>query len=230
MANSIPARRISIWLCILGLSAYALLITTRASAQTPDSEAIQVIGQVWSIESDADTPPADSADWQLTALPIADLIGNAEHSDRVLWFRFELDEPEDRRLYSLYFYRYNLSIDVFFNGQRIGGDTYVEGRQTVSWNHPRLVDIQQANWELGNNSVYIRFQASYFGGTFSEILFGPQEVLQPLYDDRMFRQVRVNEWLQASGILVTLLVLALWIMRRQDPVYLLFVGDRKSVV
>lgn len=208
---------------VLNRQLLTILVLLLAPLQLPaQDDAIEVISQVQSFASTANTPPGDENDWQTLELPSATRLGDPANSNRVLWLRFELDRPDSDILHSLYFYRYNLSIDVFFNGDRIGGDSYREGRQTVAWNHPRLVDIQSANWREGRNLVHVRFQGSYFGGTFSEILFGPQTSLLPLYEDRMFRQVRVNEWLQASGIVVTILVLALWTMRRRDPVYLIF--------
>jgi|GEM_PF-544334 len=181
-----------------------------------------LITETSALQNDSLFPPEDDLDWQAETLPIADRLGNEEHVNRILWLRFELDEPDQTETYSLYFYRYNLAIDVFFNGVRIGGDTYRPNRQTVSWNHPRIVDIQSANWLEYNNVVHVRLTGSYFGGTFGPILFGPHDVLQPLYEERLFRQIKVNEWLQASGILVVILSLSLWVMRRHDPIYLLF--------
>jgi signal transduction histidine kinase len=183
---------------------------------------IRVIRQVQSIAASTAEPPGEDADWQLLELPSISRLGDSAESNRSLWLRFELERPQDNALHSLYFFRYNLSLDVYFNGSRIGGDSYREGRQTVAWNHPLLVDIQHANWRDNENVVHLRFQGSYFGGTLSEILTGPKSVLQPLYEDRLFRQIHLNQWLQASGLIVTILVLAIWFMRRQDPVYLLF--------
>jgi signal transduction histidine kinase len=203
------------------LIAAACLLGSSALAQT-NAESARLILQVEGFESESLSPPSDDAEWETMDLPLVTRFGDEEHIDRVLWLRFKLDKPADNIPHSLYFYRYNLSIDVYFNGQRIGGDSYRPNRQTVAWNHPRIVDIQNANWQDTGNEVHVHFVGSYFGGTFGPMLFGPQAQLQELYEVRSFRQIRVNEWLQASGILVTLLAMSLWIMRRHDPVYLLF--------
>ncbi len=185
---------------------------------------ILVIAEMQALESTAAQPPPANADWQPMALPFATRIGEEEHVNRVLWLQFELERPDSDALHSLYFYRYNLAIDVFLNGEKIGGDNYRDNRHTMAWNHPRLIDIQNANWRDGNNRVAVRFQGSYFGGTFAPVLFAERAVLQPLYETRLLRQVRVNEWLQASGIIVTVLALTLWAIRRRDPIYPMFAG------
>lgn len=138
--------------------------------------------------------------------------------------RFVLQKPQNPLLHSLYFYRRNLSLELFFNDEKIGGDSFRLGRQTVGWNHPLLVDIQNANWREGSNTVQVRYVTSYYGGTFAPILLGARELLRPLYEQRLFRQVEINEGLQALGIITTLLACVLWGVRRRDPTYLLFAG------
>lgn len=198
-----------------------LLYSALLSAQPNDDGSI-LITTVDTLESEATLPPPGGPQWQTMSLPIATRLGDENHINRILWLRFELEKPSSEETTSLYFYRYNLSMDVYFNGERIGGDSYRPNRQTMAWNHPRIVDIQNANWRNDSNIVHIRFVGSYFGGTFGPVLFGPQTRLQSLFEEREFRQVKINEWLQASGILVILLSLSLWVMRRRDPVYLLF--------
>lgn len=216
---SAGARLLSFALVLLFTLSYSTLL----SAQSDGDESI-LITRVEALENAADLPPPDDAQWQSMSLPIATRLGDEDHINRILWLRFELDKPSIEEAMSLYFYRYNLSMDVYFNGERIGGDSYRPNRQTMAWNHPRIVDIQNANWRDDSNTVHIRFVGSYFGGTFGPVLFGPQASLQSLFEESEFRQIKVNEWLQASGILVILLTLSLWVMRRHDPVYLLFVA------
>ncbi|GJM13530.1 MAG: hypothetical protein DHS20C12_19330 [Pseudohongiella sp.] len=187
-----------------------------------------VIDEVEFLVSDVLTPPEPNADWQTMQLPLGERLGNEEDSNRIVWMRFALDAPTDTTLRSLYFYRHNLSLEVFFNGENIGGDSYRPNRQTVSWNHPLLVDIQNSNWRAAGNEVHIRFKTSYFGGTFAPFLFAEKAVLQPLFEERLFRQVRINEWLQVTGIIVTLLALVLWAVRREDFAYLYFAGMTAS--
>ena len=200
---------------------------TRLHAQG-DSPQPLVLDSVEFFVSDSATPPPPNANWQDLQLPLGERLGNQEDSNRIVWMRFELEAPDTSSLYSLYFYRHNLSLEVFFNGENIGGDSYRPNRQTVSWNHPLLVDIQNSNWRPTSNEVHVRFQTSYFGGTFAPFLFGEKASLQSLFEERLFRQVRINEWLQVTGIIVTLLAMVLWGARREDLTYLYFAGMTAS--
>lgn len=208
-------------LLVLGLG------SARLHAQSESSRPL-VIDEVEFLLSSSTAPPGPNADWQNLQLPRGERIGNEQESNRIVWMRFELDAVTTPSIHSLYFSRHNLSLAVFFNGENIGGDSYRPNRQTVSWNHPLLVDIQNSNWRATGNEVHVRFQSSYYGGTFAPILFDEKSSLQPLYEERLFRQVRINEWLQVTGIIATLLALVLWGARREDLTYLYFAGMTAS--
>lgn len=198
-------------------------ITTPVLAQE-SGQAIEIIDQVEFVESESLSPPDENANWQPMSLPLGSRIGDPEESNRVIWMRFFVDKPQSNELQGLYFYRHNLSVDVFFNGEKIGGDTYREGFQTMSWNHPRLVTIQQANWLPANNEVLVRFSTSYFGGTFAPMLFGSLDELQTRFEERTFRQVTLNQWMQYAGFIALFLSIVLWLTRRSDFTYLQFAG------
>lgn len=142
--------------------------------------------------------------------------------------RFKLEKPEDAKGYSLYFHRHNLSLDLYFNGQKIGGDTYKPNRYTTSWNHPLIVNIQDANWQDSENEVMIRFVASGFGGFFYQIVFGKTDELHALWENTYFQRIQINSWLQIIGFLVTALAICLWAFRRSDTTYLLLAGMAAS--
>lgn len=63
-----------------------------------------------------------------------------------VWFRFALQQPTVPGRYSLYFWRFNMALGVFMNGVEIGSSSTREGRTTLSWNRPLLLDIQQPVW------------------------------------------------------------------------------------
>lgn len=202
---------------------YALLALPSAGLAQNLGENFETLTTVEFVQLPQGSVPDQESNWQQFTLPIGG-IGDGFDDNREMWFRFQLERNASHSMTSLYFYRYNHSINVFFNGEKIGGDSFREGRQTVSWNRPRLVDIQNANWKPGRNEVLVQFTPSYFGGTFAPILVGESEQLSRLYAERLFRQVKINEWLQVFGIFSTLLALVLWSVRKKDVVYLLFAG------
>lgn len=211
-------------LIIFSLAMISLLSVSNIALSQDFASRFTVIDSVQYFTDESLTPPDSLGNWNTLSLPLGARTGNDQTSGKAIWMRFELENPEDSDQYSLYFHRYNLSIDVFFNGERIGGDTYRPGRYTTSWNHPRLVNIQNASWNEQGNVVHIRFQASYFGGTFGQIVFGKTQTLTPLWEDTLFERIDINSWLQLLGILVTALASILWLTRRHDTTYLLLAG------
>ncbi|MDP1931084.1 MAG: hypothetical protein Q8L60_06490 [Gammaproteobacteria bacterium] len=175
-----------------------------------------------------DPPPAE-VQWRAMTLPFntrEDVATSAipNPDSPYIWFRFNLQKPTEEGRYSLYFWRYNLALNVFLNGTEIGGSTYREGRDTMSWNHPLLVEIQQPSWRDGSNEVLMRLYRSAWGGNFAPILFGDTSTMQQLWAERMFRQVEINEILLAFGLGLSLISFTLWAVRRNDTVYLWFSG------
>lgn len=200
-----------------------LLFVRIAQAEPQVVEAVEFL--YW---NSTEPPPAD-ADWQPLTLPFNSREDRSPMTARdadspYVWFRFPLQQPAQDGRYSLYFWRYNLALNVFFNGSEIGGSSYRENRDTMSWNHPLLLEIQEPSWRPGNNEVLVRLYRSAWGGNFAPILFGDSAELQQLWSERMFRQVEINEVLLAFGIGLTLVSFFLWGVRRNDTVYLWFSG------
>lgn len=200
-----------------------LLFVRIAQAEPQVVEAVEFL--YW---NSTEPPPAD-ADWQPLTLPFNSREDRSPLTARdadspYVWFRFPLQQPAQGGRYSLYFWRYNLALNVFFNGSEIGGSSYRENRDTMSWNHPLLLEIQEPSWRPGNNEVLVRLYRSAWGGNFAPILYGDTAELQQLWSERMFRQVEINEVLLAFGIGLTIVSFFLWGVRRNDTVYLWFSG------
>jgi signal transduction histidine kinase len=211
-------------LATLLLTIVAMLLCARfAQAEPQVIEAVDFL--YW---NSMEPPPADAV-WTPLVLPFSSreedtpLTARAADSPYV-WFRFPLQEPAQSGRHSLYFWRYNLALNVFFNGSEIGGSSYRANRDTMSWNHPLLLEIQQPSWRPGSNEVLVRLYRSAWGGNFAPILFGDTAKLQQLWSEQMFRQVEINEVLLAFGIGLSLVSFFLWGVRRNDTVYLWFSG------
>jgi len=198
-------------------------------AQSTPPEGVQVIDTVEVAYWDAATPPPPDTDWQTLTLPYNtrdNQTGNhAQGQDSAyVWFRFTLARPESAQRQSLYFWRFNMALAVFLNGAEIGSTSVREGRTTMSWNHPLLVEIQQPVWQPGNNEVLVRLSRGVWGGSFAPVLFGDAATLGDMQAQRMFRQVEINEILLAFGLGLGFVSFVLWLIRRHDTVYLWFSG------
>lgn len=214
--------RIMRCIAVLTLIAFGWFSPTAIAESHPD---IQSIDAAYKLIAPDELPPAAGHNWQFDEFVGATRTGTRAGAVRT-WYRFDLQKPEDadQRRYSLYFWRYNMSLTVFMNGQEIGGDSYRDGYETLAWNHPQLIEIQSSNWRDGANTFHVRFQPSPFGGTFAPIKFGPDEQLKPVWQNNYNWKVRINEYLLVFGLLVSLSTLLLYLFRRRDSVYLWFFG------
>ncbi|MCB1647924.1 MAG: ATP-binding protein [Pseudomonadales bacterium] len=221
-------RRICRRLSLLTLNLLLLLPAT-ALAQPPLVDSLRLIQEVESVYWDSMEPPPPGAPWQADVLPY-NTFEDASRDDplqgnsRYVWFRFPVDNTAQAETLGLYFWRFNLAIAVYFNGHELASSLQQPGRETMSWNHPMLVAIQEPAWQSDTNEVMVRLSRSAWGGTFAPVVFGDMEALTPLMNARMLRQVELNEIFLALGIGLTLASLSLWLVRRRDTVYLWFSG------
>lgn len=219
--NLASSRMISFMFC------WWLLASLATSVQS--SENLQHIEAVEYLLSDVSHVPNVDAEWQNLTLPFNTRLDPFDVTPESIettwvWFRFKLEKPLDNEIYALLLWRLNLSAQVYFNGEHIGGNFQREGRTTVSWNRPLLVRIQSPAWQQGEGEVLIRLTRSRWGGNLAPVLFGPANELDKLYKARLNRQVEVNKILLAFGVFLALVTFIVWLSRRDDPVYLWFSG------
>jgi signal transduction histidine kinase len=213
-------------LCALLLS---LVLQCQTFAQAPAEPALQVIEDVEFLYWNSTEPPPAGSEWQAMKLPYntrEDTASDAveDFDSPFVWFRFALQQPTVPGRYSLYFWRFNMALGVFMNGVEIGSSSTREGRTTLSWNRPLLLDIQQPVWQPGSNSVLVRLSRSSWGGNFAPVLFGESATVTELWTQRMFRQVGINEILLVFGLGLSFISFMLWAIRARDTVYLWFSG------
>lgn len=172
------------------------------------------------------TMPPDTAPWRPWTLPLNTRTSfsrtPSQEETPYAWIRFNLDKPVEAGRYSLYFWRYNLALDVFINGEEIAGSTRRPGRQTMAWNYPLLAEIQSSTWREGHNEVALLLARSPWGGNLAPVLFGDALAMEELWSERLFRQVEINEILLTFGIGLTVVSYLLWALRRNDTAYLWF--------
>ncbi len=202
--------------------------THTAVAQPALPDTLALLEELESVYWSADTPPPD-AQWEAITLPYntrekSVIAQSTSQKFPYVWFRFSLDQPDELSNYGLYFWRFNLAIDAYFNGHLIASSPQYEGRETMSWNHPLLASIQTPNWRSEGNEVLLRLTRSPWGGNLAPIVFGEMKYLTPLYEARMLRQVQFNEILLSFGIGLCLISFLLWIIRPRETVYLWFSG------
>lgn len=175
----------------------------------------------------ADGFPDDSAPWITTTLPFYSttqglMTDESFPANETVWFRFYLDKPTDVDFLNLLFWRYNLSLTIYFNGEEIASNGSRPNRLTTGWNRPLLANVSTSQWLTDPNEVLVKLHITRWGGNLAPILIGPRSELEVIQSDREFRQVEINRILLAFALSIGFFTFGLWLIRRQDDVYLWF--------
>lgn len=197
-----------------------------AGAQAANEQPV-ALESAWYAVWSGDGLPDSDAPWQMTSLPFISSAAGLMQSENfpdgaTIWFRFVIDRPATPEAISLLFWRYNLSLTVFFNGEEIAANGSRPGRYTFGWNRPLLANISNSQWLPGSNEVLVRLRITQLGGNLAPVLLGLRDQLESNYSSRLFRQVDLNRILLAFALSIGFFTFALWMIRRQDSVYLWF--------
>ena len=100
--------------------------------------------ELWSaqfLRSDAETPPSATAPWRNVELP--DRWRDPERYEQgvIGWYRFALPDdivPTRERLAAAYLWRFNMTVEVWFNGVFVASTGQFEEPVSRNWNRPAL--------------------------------------------------------------------------------------------
>jgi hypothetical protein len=204
------------------LAAVLWLACALAQAQGPDTVA-PTGAQV--IVTDAMQPPApDDPRWR--DAPLAqDAPGPSA------WYRLRFDAPvpvsaDDgpTLLYLPYFYGGGR---VLLNGAPAAEVPSTTAATRVRWERPMLLPLPTQALKATGNELLILARADYQGGknpstVLPRLLVGTQAALMPMFERRLFlvRTLPMLTWM--AGSVVGVLVLFIWLRRRQEVLYGLF--------
>ncbi|WP_425259287.1 sensor histidine kinase [Rubrivivax sp. RP6-9] len=172
------------------------------------------------IVTDSESPPAaDDPRWQRR--PLAQ-----DEPGPSAWYRLRFDAPAPGTpadgplmLYLPYFYGGGR---VLLNGGLVAELPRTTAAQRVRWERPLLLPV--AALQARGNELLVHAHAEYQGTATSlpRLVLGPQHLLQPMFERRLFfvRTLPVVTWV--AGSVVGLLVLFIWLQRRDEVDYGLF--------
>ena len=192
-----------------------LLGLTSAMAMAQGPAHAQVI-----VTDSAQAPAADDPRWR--EQPLAhDLPGQGA------WYRVRFDAPLSApgdgptMLYLPYFYGGGR---ILLNGVLAAEVPHTTTSLRVRWERPMLLPLPAAALRPQGNELLIQAHAEHQGtGTvLPRLAVGAQGDLQPLFERRLFfvRTLPVLTWV--AGSVVGLLVLFIWLQRREEVLYGLF--------
>lgn len=174
--------------------------------------------------SNSDVPPNESATWQSVTLP-DDWSSTHPKMFGTAWYRFyfNFNKQNDKEIHAVYVARLCMNIEVFINGVKIGDGGSFEEPVGRNWNRPLLFIVPPHLLHEGTNELHIRLlapqnsQASLFPPVFDTL-----KNIQPHYDRAYFVRITMNQTASLLIAAMSLLMLSLWVRRKQDTAYGLF--------
>ncbi|XOV89871.1 MAG: ATP-binding protein [Pseudomonadota bacterium] len=194
-----------ILVCLIGFSGHA-------------SGQLQEMTRAEYLASSEPIPPVSMA-WQPVQLPYAPRGEGHIPNPGAIWFRFRVPASPDAQ--AVYIGRHNVSLEVFLDDLRVGGQWQAADPPPIGWNRPTLVDLPA---KAQAAFIYIRLQSGPYGSMLAAPLVGPANELHSRYRARYFWQVEVSQWMFLLSVTVGGFALLLWYFRRQESLYLLFAG------
>ncbi|MGQ0621964.1 MAG: histidine kinase [Panacagrimonas sp.] len=185
----------------------------------PGMEPIQIV-QVQVLADAAETPPADAAPWQATALPDRWSRSRPGYGGTV-WYRvvarFEKPPVEP---WALMLPKVSMNADLWVNGVLMGRIGRMDEPFTRHWNTPLLFQTPQTAWRAGDNLVQVRVKAhADSDGGLGRILIGPAQPIAEIFRVRVFWQSTLVSIANISIFALSLFFVFVWVRRRQEVHY-----------
>ncbi len=216
------------WRCVTWPLAVLLIVawlgvgSARAVAASGDTPGIVMPAGAQVLVEDAAEPPAgDDPRWRPVALAEA-VPGHAA------WYRVVFDAPRSTReqagptmLYLPYFYGGGR---IVLNGSRVIEVPHTTDTLRVRRERPLLLALPDPVLQPTGNELMIKAYAAHLGKVtqLPRLVVGTQADLDPVHARRLFvvRTLPTLTW--AAGTVVGLLMLVIWVQRRDEVLYGLF--------
>jgi signal transduction histidine kinase len=213
------------WCLLTGLVAslavgLALAQDAKPVAATHQPTVAPIQAQVIVTDS-AQPPAADDPRWH--AVPLAQ-----DEPGPSAWYRVRFDGPAPASaddgptmLYLPYFYGGGR---VLLNGSPAADVPRTTAAVRVRWERPMLLPLPAAALKAEGNELLIQANAEFKGQStvLPRLVVGAQSVLLPMFERRQFYVRTLPELTWVAGSVVGLLVLLIWLQRREEVLYGLF--------
>lgn len=201
-----------------------LAALAQAAPLTPHPQAIQDFAHADFVIDNSPLPPSDQANWQPLSLPDVWRESRPDSQAESGWYRIRFDiELLDSALQAIYLPKLVMNASVYLNGVAIGNGGRFDEPIGRNWNRPLLFLLPPGLLRAGENTLHIRLRAHpYTQAALHPLSIGPEHLLREEYDRAHFLNITVN---QTATLLITaigILMLSLWLRRRQDTAYAYF--------
>jgi signal transduction histidine kinase len=183
---------------------------------------ISTITSAESIVTNTDVPPAATAAWTPIALPWFQSFRDNSGEPAYVWMRFSVPAPASTEKLGLLITRHMRNLTIHVNGQLLHSERLDPARDYLGWNTPLLVELQTATLSQPRNEIVLGLYQSIGSSYLNAPMIGPYSQIEPLYRDSYFLQVQVALIACIACMVLGMLALGLWAIRRQHLEYLYF--------
>lgn len=200
--------------CVLALSG---LLAGQGAASEIDFTSL-VVGDVAFTPERSSRPP-ERLDWQPATLPFSI---TPEQSEGQFWFRLDVDSVPALHRGALYIQHHVFDMELLLNGTRLGGTGRADGLESTGWNRPYYQAIASPLWRDSGNQLLIGVRSGEPYSMLSPVIFADALALEELHRAKIFQQVTVAEWSVIACLIMGGFTFFIWLLRREDSLYLHF--------
>ena len=237
--NACPAIRITAsrsclrsaarWLTIgtfsLGLAAIAPSSLAQTQPEVAPLGYVQNIDHalICQVNQELDSLPGQNCAWKELRLPSA---WRSHASSPVVdaWFKLKLELPTaPSHGLAIFITTFNRTGRIFVNQSEVKAIGAMSTPMPLNWNRSQYIVVPGALFHKGMNEIEIQQrQYSWDEGKLSKLLVGPEDLLRPLWERRVFWQNDVSAFVAAITSTVGIFMLFVWLMRRSEAMYFWF--------
>jgi signal transduction histidine kinase len=213
-----------VWLLLTPAMAQSVVPSGLPPVITPSAVDVLVADRLF--------PPPASEAWSRVSLP-DNWVHRGFNPPRLpVWYRLELEVPADfdrHGAWAVYLpYLYDGG-QLFLNEKRVAGITEGSAETRVKWERPHLLALPYGaaygnGLNAGRNVLHLRLNAPKVGVSLKvpQIQMGPAQVLQAVYEQRLFSIRTVAQFTSAACFATAAFVLFIWWRRRAEVLYGIF--------
>ena len=214
------------------LVAGLFLLASAALLAQPTASQIIVPSNASLLLIDRSFPPPDNAGWTRVSLPDNWAHRGFRPDPLPVWYRLEFDVPTDfekQGAWAVYLpYLYDGG-EFFLNGKSVALIAESSATMRVKWERPHLLAlpygaIYASGLNAGRNLIHLRMNAPRptVSLKIPQIRLGPAQVLQPIYEQRLFLVRTVAQVTSSACFATAIFVLFVWWRRRSEVLYGIF--------
>ena len=171
-----------------------------------------------------DTIPLDNCGWHDVRLPVAWHAPSKVPPISDAWFKLSFrvtNVPVDG--VALYATKFDRSGRVYVNGKELKAIGAMADPLPLNWNRSQFMVLPPSMLKEGLNELEIQErQYTPVTGSLSAISLGPESLLRPQWERRVFWQNSLVEMIASATGVMGLVMLGVWLLRRSENSYFWF--------